>query len=234
MEETDLDKKGAYTAFCNSIVKIYKINGKINAVGEGSTTIKGTDSNGNSVTLTITVKPVATNPLVYLRSGKSAVLKAKNLNNKYATWRILSGENYIKGSVINGKITAASLQNNQEAGHSVISCEFKPDKDGKGFAYKYNVYIENPSLKADAYLKDAGKGKGYILEVKGNDSFSLKERYSGIAEDIVWKSSKPELAYIDEEGVIHTNDRNKIGTTVLSAKVNGVNLKVTLKVLATE
>lgn len=226
------DKAGNPTASGNGIVKIVTKTGKITAIGEGETTISGTDTNGRSVTLHITVRPLATNPVAYVRCGKTVTLKAPKLNKKDTKWIIASGEDLISSEITNGKVKAlSSLPASPKADHAVVTCKFTPYTYGNGFEYTYRVYVEDPSLNTSSDgLSNGSKARQYVLNLKKGAAFSLKDQYRGISRGVVWKNSKPAVAYIDENGVIHANRAGTTGSTNLTATVGGVSLKVTVNV----
>ena len=231
--EVDPDKNGSCTGLSDGIVKIVKKNGKITAVGSGETTITGTDTAGNAVTLHIRVIPLATNPVAYVRCGKNVTLKASKLNKKYTEWRVASGSEYVVASSLNnGKIKAASsLPTGTTDDCAVITCKFKPFEYSAGFDYNFRVYVEEPSLKTSAGGMNAGTKTGqYTLNLKKAETFSLKDQYAGICRGVIWKSSKPAIAYIDENGVIHANRAGTTGSTKLTATISGVKLTVTVNV----
>jgi hypothetical protein len=213
----------------NGIVKIERKTGKITAVGAGETTIIGTDASEKTVTLHITVLPLATNPVVYVKCGKTATLKAPKLKSNKAIWKNVSGEEYVQ-SLSNGKVKAVStLPVSPLSDYAVISAVYKPYEFGNGFEYTWRVYVEDPSLKTSSDLTETNKGQ-YKLNLKSGDVFSLKDQYVGICRGVTWKNSKPPVAYIDENGLIHTSKEGNTGKTNLSTTVNGVKLKVTVTV----
>ena len=231
MNTVEKDKKGNPTASGNGIIKIVNKNGKITAIGEGETTVKGTDKTGRTVILKITVKPLPANPVAYVRCGKAVTLKASKLNKKYTEWKVESGSEFIQ-ELNNGKVkAAASLPSSPASECAEVSCKFKPYAYGKGFEYRYRVYVEDPSLITSDKGLSAGTKKGqYSLNLKKGEAFSLKDQYKGISRGVIWKSSKPSVAYIDENGVIHATRSGNAGSTNLTASVGGVALKVTVKV----
>ena len=228
MNEVEKDKKGNVVTVSNGIVSVGLTSGKITAVGSGETTIKGTDTNDRTVILNISVKPLATNPVSYVKIGKTVSLKAPKLVMKATKWEIIAGGGLVE-DLKNGKFKASALPKEGDSEYAEILCTFKPYEYGNGFTYTFRIYPENPSLKTDGGLT-AVKAAQYSLSLQGNNTYSLKEQYNGICEDVVWKSSKPELAYVDENGVVHANRTGKTGTTKLTTKVGGVTLTVTVTV----
>lgn len=231
MNTVEKDKKGNPTASGNGIIKIVNKNGKITAIGEGETTVKGTDKTGRTVILKITVKPLPANPVAYVRCGKAVTLKASKLNKKYTEWKVESGKEFVQ-ELNNGKVKAvSSLPSSPASECAEVLCKFKPYVYGKGFEYRYRVYVEDPSLMTSDKGLSAGTKKGqYSLNLKKGEAFSLMDQYKGISRGVIWKSSKPSVAYIDENGVIHATRSGNAGSTNLTASVGGVALKVTVRV----
>lgn len=233
MKDAEQNKKGETVSVSNGIVMVNTANGKLTAVGEGETTILGTDTSGSKVTLKVTVKAIPSNPVVYLRAGKSAKLSAPKLNGKNAEWKALRGNEWIQG-VTEGKVTAASsLPVKASSDFAEVSSVFKPSAYGNGFNYLYKVYVEEPDLVADSSgngLKAGAKAGQYTLTLEGGEKYDLSKCYTGIKQPFIWKTSKGAVAYVDEYGTVHANRSGVKGTTKLTAKVNGKSLTVNVTV----
>ena len=82
-----------------------------------------------------------------------------------------------------------------------------------------DVFVEDPSI--------AGSSKPYALtlnmKVKTEGTITLKK----VDQPVFFKSSKPHIAWMDEDGVIHARSK---GTAKLTAKINGRSIKITVKV----
>lgn len=209
--------KGTKTLYYQDDVVRITPAGKMTAVGVGTTTIEGVDQNNNRMEFEVTVNEPATQ-VIYLNKGQKTTLKYYGVTNKKALWSVKSGS----GAVVDtkGVVTAT------EYGKNEINCSYNPYATG-GFIYKTIVYVESPELKTDATLKNKNKktdGK-YVLELKPGATYQLK--FQNIHQKPFFKSSKTNVAYVDENGVIHAVSTGK---TNITAKINGKTVTVYLKI----
>ena len=68
-------------------------------------------------------------------------------------------------------------------------------------------------------------------EVTSGNSLEISIQGSGEARDtqpVIFKSSKNNVAYMDDNGLIHARGK---GTAKITAKVNGKTVKITIKVI---
>lgn len=97
------------------------------------------------------------------------------------------------------------------------------DKDGK-VIYNLYTYVEDPAITATG-ITPAGKNK-YTVDLKKGESAQIvfNKIFQG---PVIFKSSKGEIAYADENGKIHAQN---VGKSKLTVKINGktVTIKVTV------
>ena len=202
-------------AWKNEVVKITAA-GKLTGVGEGETEIKGTDSNGKTVTLKINVK-VHGAKAVYVGKGKTVTVKFPNLKGNKADWKA-EDDNVAKPSNTSGKFR----------GEAVGSTEIRAtSKEYDTAIFETTAYVEEPKFSSDSAgrLKLDSSGLKGTLELEAGEVYIIKT--SGIYQDVNFKSSKKDRAFVDENGVIYAR---KAGNTNITAKVNGKTLKLTVTV----
>jgi len=221
LEVVNSDRKGNPVLWRNDIIEITN-KVKVTGIGEGSTKIKGTDTKGETVTVTVNVKVINTKTAAFVNKDKTATLKFPNVNNKKAEW--LSSDPS-KVSVDNdrtrGKIRGLAV------GSSSVTCSVN---NANGIVFETLVYCQEPQLKADpaGKLKIDAKGKG----LKGSLSLDAGEVYrieiSGISGMPDFKSGNKTAVFVDENGLIYARQKGKKST--ISAKINGTILKIVVTV----
>ena len=217
--------EGKNKVFYDGVVHITSA-GKLTAAGPGTTTITCPD-NGVKVNVTVSA-PTARN--IYMNVNTKQTLKYAGVKNNTAIWDCNTADGVIDSILFksNGTIKAIS------AGTTNVTCTYDPFGDmGQGFAYETTIYVENPALTADNRLRAANQNK-YTLTMDGNSTYELKFEDSGAYrkyQDTVFKSNKPETAYVDEYGVIHTTNPAKKATANLTCTINGKKYTVVLTVM---
>ncbi|MCR4643633.1 MAG: Ig-like domain-containing protein, partial [Lachnospiraceae bacterium] len=135
---------------------------------------------------------------LHVNLGKSKSIKIKGLNK--AEW-VPAEEDIVK--IKKNKITGL------HAGTTTLSYG----------EYTVDVIVEDPSIE--------GSSKPYAqtlnMKVKTEETITLKK----VDQPVFFKSSKPHIAWMDEDGVIHARSK---GTAKLTAKINGKSVKITVKV----
>ncbi|MBO6112319.1 MAG: hypothetical protein J6P45_04650 [Lachnospiraceae bacterium] len=91
-------------------------------------------------------------------------------------------------------------------------------------SFTTRVYVENPKLIEIGGLKYLRKGQ-YSLSLDEGKAYMIKTE--GIWQKLIWKSSKRNIGFVDESGIIYAV---KKGKTVISTKVNGETFKIKLEV----
>ena len=212
MENVGTDKKPVYA---NAVVSVTK-SGKITAIGSGSTTLHAPDGRDIVVSVSAPVEQVQ-----YISAGKSKTLKFKSVKSAAATWE--SGNASVASVNQKGVVVANAV------GYTTISCTYRAyDIEGAGFTYLTRVYVENPDLsEMSGIVKEKNK---YSLVMSAGDSMPVKYTHNdmyAIYQPLTYKSNKPAVAYVDENGVIHGVSAGK---AKLTAKINGKTLTISVEV----
>ncbi len=175
-------------------------SGNIKAVSKGSATITAYI---NSVAFKWTVKvsedTAPKERTLHINVGKSKAVKIKGIKN--TVWE-LSGDSIVE--IKKAKITA------REVGETTLTCE----------DHILHVFVEDPSI--------SGSSKPYKQQLTLDTGAEHPIELARIYQDVQFKSSKPVVAFVDEDGVIHARSKGK---TNITAKVNGkaVTIKLTVK-----
>ncbi|MBQ9867579.1 MAG: InlB B-repeat-containing protein [Lachnospiraceae bacterium] len=187
-------------------------SGNVTTVGKGSSKVTAY-INGSAYTCTVTVKEKAAllEHTLHVAKGASKSISIKGL--KKPQW-----EDSVKDivSVKKNKVTGVS------AGTTVLS--FTQDEK----VYKVTVIVEDLTMSGTG-LKAQGKpgsNKYIIDELKAKEETILS--FAGVTRAVVFKSSKPDIAFIDED--LNVVIRNK-GKAKFTAKINGkpVTISVNIK-----
>ncbi|MBQ7583540.1 MAG: carbohydrate-binding domain-containing protein [Lachnospiraceae bacterium] len=208
---TDPDEAGALT-----ITKAGKVIG--NAVTKKPVYAYGTDSDGNTVRLGITVDAIPTKTDIYLNVGQTVSFKHSYLKgNVYKKWDdncISIPKNYKPTIKITGVYTGTA-----KAGEATLTCNNK---------YITHVHVEDPSLTLKGNLNRLDPNKfDYTLRLDRSEgeSFEIEQRY--VAQAVNWKSSNKSKVFVSEDGVIYARGR---GSATVSGKVNNKTVKIKVKV----
>ena len=202
-------------------------SGKLTAVGSGKTVLYCED-NGVKIELSVT-EPVER--VVYMNTGKKQTLKFNGVKNSAAKWNYAEDAGVIdKTALINKNGVVKALK----PGLATVTCEYDPYPGlGNGFTYTTRIYVENPALNTDKDLT-TGNNTTYNLSLNGGDTYKrlsfVYDEYYKVYQPVVFSSSKPETAYVDEYGVIHTAKVAKKTNVNITCKVNGKKLTVKLVV----
>lgn len=179
-------------------------NGKVTAVAQGKAKITAY-VNGKAYNCTITVKEsvAAKNRTMHVNLDGSKSIKVKGVRN----WT--SADETIATKAEKGeKFTAKS------AGKTVLSASVNDIK------YTIDFYGEDITVKCDK-ISSANKNKYTINDLKVGTATDIS--LPGVKQDVVFKSSKPDVAFIDENG--HIEARSK-GKAKLTTKINGKTITI--------
>ena len=201
--EPEQNKNGKIICYENRVVRVTPA-GKITAVGVGEASLRITAENGEKRTLRVKV-PEPSAKVVYLNKNASKNIKLYGVKAKDADFAV-SGAAIVTASA--GKITAG-----EETGHTTVLCKYGIGKKSS-FTFPIEVYVENPSI-TNLTPKNAA-GTAYNLEMIPGESKELV--FSALCHPVAFKSSKPAIAFVDEDNTVHALSPGK---TKLTAKING-------------
>ena len=172
-------------------------NGYVTAVAQGKAKITAY-INGSAYNCTVSVKEkvAADNRSIHIDAGTSKKLSLKGM--KGAIW---SSSSDSVAMVINGKILARST------GTAVLTADN---------GIKVNVIVEKSGITG----LDGGKNK-YKLSMDEGEDYDLE--FESLERTVVFKSSKPDIAFIDEFGHIVAR---KAGKAKFTTKINGKTITV--------
>ena len=185
-------------------VAVVDNNGKVSAIAKGSAAITA-NINGKAYKCSVKVTEKATpeERELHINVGKNKKITVKGMSKP--GWISdnkeivdISGTKFIAKAA--GKATVTSA-------------------DGK---YKVSVYVEDPTITGKEFTLKKGK---YYIDMKGGDIQLI--RFAKLYRNVQFKSSKPEKAFVDEDGYIRARSNGK---AKLTAKVNGATVTITVNV----
>ena len=188
--------------FEDGVVRITK-TGKITAIGSGSTTLRAI---GGGVNLEFTVDvPKPTTQIIHLNKGSSKTLKIYGTKGSLP-WKQSNSILEYTGNKIKGVI----------AGTTTLTANYE------NFEYKVIVYVEDPYItNTNVY----GGSSKYNVTLKSGQTVVLTHRQ--VYQNILYKSNKNDVAFIDEAGVLTARNRGKATVT---GKVNGKKITINVTV----
>lgn len=208
-----VESKGKIKAYTNGIVEIDASNGKLKAVGPGTTTIFGIEkvdspSLDNITKLTVTVRAVPTQSVIYVPAGKTVAVKFAGVKNDKAEWSItnIDGEpGCITLEQKNGKYTGKVKTTAGMSGSAEVTCKYE------GFTWNSTVCAENPMLKES----DITMSEDAVIDLQG------------VYQKPLWKSANNDVVFVDESGCLYGRIPGK---TTLQTKIGGKTLKLNVTV----
>ncbi len=182
--------------------------GKVTTVGKGSSKVTAY-INGSAYTCTVSVKEKEglQKRTLHVAKDASKTISIKGL--KKPEWKT-SEEGIVE--IKKNKVTGI------KAGTADLSFT------QGDITYTVTVIVEDLGMSGTG-LKPGKTNKYTIDELKIGDTAKLS--FAGVEQDTVFKSSKPDVAFIDENG--HIVARSK-GTSKLTTKINGKTITITVKV----
>lgn len=201
--------------FCSAAPDIAEVDeeGVVTAVAKGNATITAY-INGSAYKYTIKVaesKTAVSRKLHLTEGSKAKTISIKGLNK--VTW-VSSDESVVKVDEKNKrKITPV------KAGTATLIATVSEEE-----VYIINVYVDSATLTGEGLAAAKGANK-YDLTIKAGESTTLD--FAEIYQNVVFKSSKPETAFIDEDGNVYAR---KAGKAKFTTKVNGKTITVNVKV----
>lgn len=190
-------------------------SGKVTAVGKGKANITAY-INGSAYKCSVTVKETETalERTLHMTAGTSKTISVKIKDVKKPDWK--SADSAI-ASVDKKKVKAG-----ENAGSTYVTTNVN------GVDYKIKVYVENTTVNVNG-------GEGISLTKKSASKYELsipkgKETdlfFEGVDQKTVFKSSKPDTVFIDENGHVYARESGKGKFT---AKINGKTVTISVKV----
>ncbi len=201
-------------AYQDSVVRI-GTNGKLTAVGAGTTTIIASTEAGEKKLIVTVLKPAPRTFYVFAEKKKS--FSVYNIKPSKMTW---SSSDSSVAKIEKGVIKAGS-----QPGKAVLTGNYNPYDSTKGFDYTINVYTENPSFTCsegvDFTCLNTAK-TNYLLKIPKGKTCCI--RCAGVAEPVLLKSNKNDIVFADESGTVYarkTDKNGKPGKAKLTTKISG-------------
>ena len=190
-------------------------DGKVTAHAKGSAKITAY-INGSAYTCTVKVtekKAVATERTMHvIAGGKPKTINVKVPKVKKLDWKSAS-ENiaFVKKNKVTGKAP----------GETVLSAS------ANGVEYTIRLFSEKIDLSsADSRFAKAKGADKYTLTLKKGDKIRI-DTDASLDQAAVFKSTKPMVAFIDEDGNVEARSK---GSGKFTTKLNGKTITITVKV----
>lgn len=183
-------------------------DGNVTAVAKGTAKVTAY-VNGSAYTCSVTVKETvpALKRTMHINSGASKTIKIKGVKG---TWT--SANDGIATVNKKGKVSAVA------PGTTTLTATVGET------TYSIVVYVEDINVSGDGVA--AGKPNKYTINLKKGEGTTLKFSDS-LEQDVVFKSSKPDIAFVDENGKVVARSK---GSSSLTTKINGKKVTITVKV----
>ncbi len=207
----------------DSVVRI-GTNGKLTAVGAGTTTLIASTDAGEKKLIVTVLKPAPRT--FYVFAGKKKSFSVYNIKPAKMTW---SSSDASVAEIKKGVITAGS-----QSGNAVLTGNYNPYESTKGFDYTINVYTEDPvftcSEGVDFTCLNRAK-TSYLLKIPVGKTCCIK--CTGVNEPVLFKSNKNDIAFADESGTVYarrTGTNGKPGKAKLTTKISGKTYAIQVEV----
>ncbi len=189
-------------------------NGKVTAVSKGTAKVSAY-INGKAYTCSVSVKEKV--------SAEKRTIHIANVKGASKTISIKDLKKPVWSASDEGIVT---IKNNKKIipanpGHTVLTAS------GNELTYSVDVFVEDITLTDDSGFMTAAKGKNkYDLKMAvGEDTFvNLNE---SVEQDVIFKTSKPDVAFIDEYGSVRARSKGKCKFT---AKIDGKTVTINVTV----
>lgn len=210
----DQDYLDAYWISSNLDVATVDQNGKVHAVAKGSAKITAY-INGMAYKCSVTVSEptIAEERTLYLNTGAKKSVSIKGMTAWDGGTKDVATAK--KKTIIAGEKSGVAVFNTKVGEKT----------------YKLYVIVEDPTLKSidseGVKLAQAGKNKfKYNLTIKANTTAALQ--FTSVKQPVVFKCTKPETAFVDENGNISARAAGKAKfTTKINGKTITINVVVT-------
>ncbi len=186
--------------------------GNVTAIAKGSAKITAyINGSAYNYTIKVTEPTTAKTRTLHLTEGAKKTISIKGL--KKAEWVSMDSEIVKVDEKNKRKITAV------KSGATILKATVSEEE-----IYLIHVTVDNITLTGEGLAAAKGANK-YDLTIKAGESTTLD--FAEIYQNVVFKSSKPETAFIDEDGNVYAR---KAGKAKFTAKVNGKTITVNVKV----
>ena len=191
-------------------VAVVDQEGNVTPVGKGKAKITAY-INGSAYNCNVTVKEdvTAIKHTMHLAKGAKKNINVKVKGVKKLDWQSDCTE---VASVKKSKVTGES------AGIATLTAS------ANEIDYKIDVFVEDLTIEATGLTSP--KANKYNMEITAGADVDLVYATT-LTQDVVFKSNKPEIAFVDEDGTVHARNAGKAKFT---AKVNGKTITVNVKV----
>ncbi len=203
------DKLPVYWYSSATDIAIVDQTGKVSGLTKGKADITA-QINGKAFTFKVTVTEETVVAERTLHMTKGASMTVKKLGKVNITALSSTSSNVL---VEKKKITA------KECGTAIVEAT-----GGDGKTYKLNMVIEDPTITN----LTAGKTNKYSVELTAGKSHEAL-KFKAFDREVVFKSNKPKVAYINEKGEIIALSKGK---AKLTGKINGKTITINVKVNA--
>ena len=187
-------------------------DGKVTAVSKGTAKVSAY-INGKAYTCSVSVKEKASaeNRTIHVAKGASKPLSIKDL--KKPVWSVSdTGVVTVKN---NKKIIA------DNPGHTVLTAS------GNNITYSVDVFVEDLDLTDDAgFMKPAKGANKYDLKMAVGEDTCINLNDS-VEQAVIFKSSKPDIAFIDEYGSVRARSK---GSCKFTTKIDGKTITINVTV----
>ncbi len=216
----NVDNIDVYYYSASPDVALVDQDGNVTAVGKGSAKITAY-ANGVAYTATVSVKETSAvkERTLHLSTGGSKSVKLSGV--KKTVWDYAEGTTEEEKAIVSLK---GAKVTGEKAGIVTLVA-----RDAVT-SYIMTVKVDDPTITAvheeDKYDLAKSKGKNkYALTIISGQKMTLG--YTYIDQPVIYKSSKPDIAFIDENGNIEARGAGKAKFT---AKVNGKAITISVNV----
>ena len=187
-------------------------DGNVTAVAKGKAKIS-CYINGKAYTCTVTVKEKVAPKERTLHLNLDGHKKLSVTGAKRAVW---SSEDDTAAPCIKNKVTA------KKAGTVKLTAS-----ENGAEVQTVELIAEDISLETGDVLKAARGANKYTAEITTGSTLELQ--FASVDQAVVFKSSKPDFAFVDEDGTLIAK---AAGKTKLTAKINGKTVTINVVVTA--
>lgn len=193
-------------------VAVVSPTGNVTAIAKGSAKITAyINGSAYNYTIKVTEPTTAKTRTLHLTEGAKKTISIKGLNK--VEWVSMDSEIVKVDEKNKRKITAV------KSGATILKATVSEEE-----IYLIHVTVDNITLTGEGLAAAKGANK-YDLTIKAGETAKLA--FTDIYQTWVFKSSKPDIAFIDEDGNVYARSAGKAKFT---AKINGKTVTVNVKV----